>query len=104
MFGDEYQERDCVFTWQDGYTISPDYVTKAFKKIVARSKNLSSEITFRDLRKSCVSMMVEDDYSIKEIQKWVGYAEVTMNVYTKIKESRKTYIGESMSEKFKQAI
>ncbi len=106
LFGDEYQESDYVFTWQDGHTISPDYVTKAFKKIVARSENLSSELTFHDLRKSCVSMMVEDGYSIKEIQKWVGHAdaETTMNIYAKMKESRKTYIGESMSEKFKQAI
>lgn len=71
MFGNEYQKTDYVFTWQDGRPIQPDYVTKAFKKIVKKSESLSTELTFHDLRKSCVSMMVEDGYSVKEVQKWV---------------------------------
>lgn len=106
LIGNEYQKSDYIFTWQDGRPISPDYVTKAFKKIVERSEELSSELTFHDLRKSCVSMMVEDGYSIKEIQKWVGHADAktTMNIYAKVKESKKKVIGDRLSEKFNQAI
>ncbi len=106
LFGNEYQDSDYIFTWQDGRPFSPDYVTKAFKKIVGRSEHLSSDLTFHDLRKSCVSMMVEEGYSIKEIQKWVGHADAstTMNIYAKVKESKKQDIGEKMSRKFSQAI
>lgn len=102
LFGDQYQNSDYVFTWEDGHTFSPDYVTKTFKKIVARSEKLSSELTFHDLRKSCVSMMVENDYNIKEIQMWVGHADArtTMNIYAKIKESQKSNIADSMAEMF----
>lgn len=106
LFGNDYIVSDYVFTWQDGRLFSPDYVSKAFKKIVEKSESLSSELTFHDLRKSCVSMMVADGYSIKEIQKWVGHADAntTMNIYAKIKESQKAYIGERMDKKFRQAI
>lgn len=106
LFGKEYLESDYVFTWEDGRTFSPDYVTKAFKKIVSKSEFLPSELTFHDLRKSCVSMMVEAGFNVKEIQKWVGHADVetTLNIYAKVKESRKKHIGTSMEEKFKNAI
>lgn len=58
----------------------------------------------RDVRKNkCVK---NDGYSIKEIQKWVGHADVetTLNIYAKVKESRKKRIGDNMAEKFKQII
>lgn len=102
LFGEAYEHSDYVFTWEDGRPISPDYVTKGFKKIVERSEHLSSELSFHDLRKSCVSMMVEDGYNVKEIQKWVGHADVqtTLNIYAKVKESKKTYIAENLGEKF----
>lgn len=106
LFGKDYQEREYIFTWQDGRPISPDYVTKSFIKIVSKNDSLSSELTFHDLRKSCVSMMVDDGYSIKEIQKWIGHAnvETTLNIYAKVKESRKAHISKNLGEKFKQAI
>lgn len=106
LFGNEYQDSDYIFTWQNGQPFSPDYVTKAFKKIVERNEHLSSELAFHDLRKSCVAMMVEEGYSVKEIQKWVGHADAstTMNIYAKVKESKKRDIGDKMSKKFSQAI
>lgn len=86
-----YREKDYVFTWEDGRPFSPDYVTKAFKKIVTRSETLPSELVFHDLRKSCVSIMIADGHSIKEVQKWVGHSDIstTLNIYAKVKESRK---------------
>lgn len=105
LFGTEYIVSDYIFTWPDGRCFSTDYVTKTFKKIVTRSEELSSELTFHDLRKSCVSMMLEDGYSVKEVQKWVGHADAntTLNIYAKVKESKKLYIGKNMEEKFRYA-
>ena len=103
LLGKEYHESDYVFTWQDGRCFSTDYITKTFKKIVKKEENLSSELTFHDLRKSCVSMMVEDGYNVKEIQEWVGHTDVktTLDIYAKVKETRKNYIAVNMGEKFK---
>lgn len=106
LFGSEYIDSDYIFTWEDGRLISPDYVTKAFKKIVKKSEQLSSELTFHDLRKSCVTMMILGGYSVKETQEWVGHADVetTLKYYTKMKESKKIDIALKMDEKFKFAI
>lgn len=106
LFGSEYIDSDYIFTWEDGRLISPDYVTKAFKKIVKKSEHLSSELTFHDLRKSCVTMMILGGYSVKETQEWVGHADVetTLKYYTKMKESKKIDIALKMDEKFKCAI
>lgn len=106
VFGDEYHLSDYVFTWPDGRPIAPDYVTKAFKKIVERCDALPSALSFHDLRKSCVSMMVEDGYSVKEIQRWIGHADAktTLNIYAKVKESKKEHIAENMGKKFGKAI
>ena len=95
LFGNEYQDSDYIFTWQDGRPFSPNYVTKAFKKIVGQSEHLSSDLTFHNLRKSCVSMLLEEGYSVKEIQEWVEHADAstTMNIYAKVKESKKRDIG-----------
>lgn len=103
LFKSEYIDSDYIFTWQDGRCFSTDYITKAFKKIVIKDDNLSSELTFHDLRKSCVSMMVEDGYNIKEIQEWVGHSDVktTLDIYAKVKESRKYYIADNIGKKFK---
>ena len=104
LFGEQYVPSDYIFTWDDGHLLTPDYVTKTFKKIVNATDELPADLKFHDLRKSCVSMMVEEGYSIKEIQKWVGHADVetTLNIYAKVKESRKAYIGKNMEEMFKQ--
>lgn len=106
LFGKEYVESDYIFTWQDGRPISPDYVTKAFKKIVKKSEKLSSELTFHDLRKSCVTMMILGGYSVKETQEWVGHADVetTLKYYAKMRESEKVRIATNMDEKFRCAI
>ncbi len=105
IMGDCYHESDYVFTWEDGRPFSPDYVTKAFKKIVTRSETLPSELVFHDLRKSCVSIMIADGHSIKEVQKWVGHSDIatTLNIYAKVKESRKKEIAKKMDEKFVRA-
>jgi len=48
-------------------------------------------------------MIVEDGYNVKEIQEWVGHTDVktTLDIYAKVKETRKNYIAVNMGEKFK---
>lgn len=51
-------------------------------------------------------MLLEEGYSVKEIQEWVEHADAstTMNIYVKVKESKKRDIGDKMGRKFSQAI
>ena len=67
-----------------GNLINPDYVTRAFEKIINR-KSLKG-IRFYDLRHSCASLLLALDYSMKDIQEWLkhSYYQITANLYSHI--------------------
>lgn len=103
LFGDEYFDSDYVFTWDDGRPFSTDYPTKTFKKIVTRTEGLDENLRLHDLRASCVTLLAQEGYTLKEIQKWIGHAEnseETLKVYMRAKSKVKSNIGADLSGKF----
>lgn len=104
LFGAEYYESDYVFTWDDGRPFSPDYPTKTFKRIVKKTEGLDPNMRLHDLRASCVTMLAEAGYTLKEVQKWVGHAEnseETMKVYMRVRSNIKNEIGADLGSKFR---
>lgn len=97
LFGEEYINSDYVFTHRNGATYYPDYPTKAFKKILKKDLTLPQQMHFHGLRASCVSLLYAQGFQLKEIQDWVGHAdlETTLKYYTKIKtkESKKEILN-----------
>lgn len=85
FLGAEYDDSGFIFTWEDGHPYSPDYLTKNFKKIVRRSERLDDSLTLHSLRASCVSILVHDGADIKDIQRWVGHADIktTLQIYAR---------------------
>lgn len=103
LLGADYYESDYVFTWNNGKPFSPDYPTKTFKKIVTKTEGLDNRLRLHDLRASCVTMLAQQGYNLKEIQKWVGHAEnsdVTMKAYMRVKDTTKVDIGKSLNGSF----
>lgn len=103
LFGDQYHNSDYVFTWDDGRPFTTDYPTKAFKKIVKSTEELDGNLRLHDLRASCVTLLAQEGYTLKEIQKWVGHAEnseETLKVYMRAKSKIKSNIGSNLSGKF----
>lgn len=98
----EYFDTGYVFTWEDGRTYTPNYFTHAFKKIVTRDDRLSSDLRLHDLRASCVSLLMEENANIKDIQKWIGHEDenTTLKYYAKVKDRKKKIISSGMEEKF----
>lgn len=98
--GDCYSNNDYVFKHKDGTPFSPWYPTKIFKKILRKHPELPQQISFRNLRTSCVSMLVHENKDVKSIQKWVGHKnyDTTMRYYAiaKDKEAKKD-ISENMA-------
>lgn len=88
-FGKEYQNNDYIFKWPDGKLYRPDYITKEFQKVLA--KNNFPKMRFHDLRHSCASVLYDKGWQLKDIQAWLGHADIqtTANVYTHISNSRK---------------
>ena len=100
IFGKSYIKSDYVFTWEDGRPFLPGYITKEFTKVLA--KNNFPKMRFHDLRHSCASILYDKGWEIKDIQTWLGHADIqtTANIYTHISKSRKEILAEDLQNTF----
>lgn len=98
LFGKSYQENDYVFKWDDGRTFSPDYISKHFAKLL--KKNNLRHIRFHELRHSCASMLINSGFALKDVQEWLGHADIKMtaNIYGHLDVARKISIANKLSE------
>lgn len=100
LFGKEFQNTDYVFTWPDGKPYRPDYITSAFQKVLA--KNKFPKMRFHDLRHSCASILYDKGWELKDIQTWLGHADIetTADVYTHISNTRKNNMTKDIQHTF----
>ncbi len=100
IFGKEYQNTDYIFVWPDGRPYRPDYITREFQKVLA--KNNFPKMRFHDLRHSCASILYAKGWELKDIQTWLGHADIetTANVYTHISASRKNNMAKDIQHTF----
>ena len=100
IFGKTYKESDYIFAWQDGRLYRPDYVTRAFQKVL-KKHNLKI-IRFHDLRHSTASILYDKGWGLKDIQEWLGHADIetTGNIYTQITNQRKQITAKSLERTF----
>ncbi len=100
-FGSAYQETGYVFTWSDGTPYRPDYVTRAFKKVLI--KHNIPIIRLHDIRHSTASILYDKGWEMKDIKEWLGHADIstTANIYTHITNLRKEMIGKDLGGLFK---
>ena len=100
VFGKDYQNNDYVFTWPDGRLYRPDYITSTFQKVLA--KNNFPKMRFHDLRHSCASILYDKGWELKDIQTWLGHADIetTANIYTHISKSRKEFMAKDLEHTF----
>ena len=100
FFGNEYFESDYVFTWDDGTTYQPDYITLTFRREL--KKKGIPHMRFHDLRHSCASMLYEMGWSLKEIQEWLGHSNVkiTGDIYVHIDKLRSQNMAHGLNNTF----
>ncbi len=89
LFGREYQENDYIFKWPDGRPFSPDYVSERFSNLLKR--NGLPHIRFHELRHSCASLLINQGFNLKDVQEWMGHADIKMtaNIYGHLDVKRK---------------
>lgn len=97
LFGREYIQNDYVFKWDNGQPYNPDYITSKFAKTL-KKYNLK-KIRFHDLRHSCASLLNAQGYTLKDIQEWLGHADIqtTANTYAHLDIGRKKNITNCLS-------
>ena len=94
LLGKGYQNTEYVCRWSDGHTVSCDYMSRAFRKLLV--KHELPLIRLHDLRHSCASYMLKMGCSMKEVADWLGHADIktAMNVYTHIDMEQKKNVAE----------
>lgn len=97
LFGKDYVSNNYVFKWEDGRPYDPDYITHKFSKTL--KKYGIKHISFHGLRHSCGSLLNEQGFTLKDIQEWLGHADIqtTANIYLHLDTKRKENISNSIS-------
>ena len=96
FYGADYIENDYVFKWENGEPYNPNYITRKFSQLL--EENDMPHIRFHDLRHSCASYLVSNGFQLKDIQEWLGHADIdtTANIYAHLYFDRKSQILTSL--------
>lgn len=96
-----YIKSDYVCTMDNGKLISPNYLTKSFNKVIQQSG--LPHIRLHDLRHSVASNLLNNGFSVVEVQEWLGHSSpsTTLNFYSHIDSSR---AKEAMSKSLNDMI
>lgn len=83
-YGKQYHKSDYVCCHEDGSPLRPDYITREFER-VCRNAALP-RIRFHDLRHSVATILLQQGFSLKQIQDWLGHSDIatTANVYAHV--------------------
>ena len=97
LFGKEYNNNDYVFKWDNGKPYNPDYITDKFSNTLV--KYALKRIRFHDLRHSCASLLNSQGFTLKDIQEWLGHADIqtTANTYSHLDIKRKKCIADCLT-------
>lgn len=99
-FGKAYEKSPYVFVWDNGKPYSTEYVSQHFRRIL--KWNDLPHIRFHDLRHSCASILLSRGFTLKDVQEWLGHADITLtaNIYGHLDIKRKKTIAETMANVF----
>ena len=95
--GADYEENDFIFKWPNGKPFSPDYVSAHFSLIL--KNNHLPHIRFHELRHSCASLLLNNGFTLKDVQEYMGHADIQMtaNIYGHLDMQRKQLLTERMA-------
>lgn len=85
-----HENDNFVITDEKGNLFVPSNFTHVFANFIKKHK--LKKIRFHDLRHTCASLLYEANVPLKEIQVWLGHANlsITANIYTHLKENKTT--------------
>lgn len=81
----------------DGCLYAPEYVSKQFAKLL-KKYNLP-HIRFHELRHSCASLLLNAEFTLKNVQEWMGHADIKMtaDIYGHLDTARKKSMADKLS-------
>lgn len=82
---------------RNGAPFSPDYVSSHFSLLL--KNNHLPHIRFHELRHSCASLLLNNGFTLKDVQEYMGHADIQMtaNIYGHLDMQRKQLLTEKMA-------
>ena len=101
LLGNYYVDTDYICTWNNGEVISPNYLTKTFHTVI--SKSTLPQIRVHDLRHSVASNLLNNGFSVVQVQEWLGHgsATTTFNFYAHVDKTSKINIANALQDMIK---
>ena len=90
----EYLDFVCVD--EMGMLLQPDFVSQKFQQILV--KYGLRPIRFHDLRHSCATIMLYLNYTMKDVQQWLGHSNYNFTASTYVHSSKQAQL--QMAESF----
>ncbi len=89
IYGKEYHSSDYICCRDDGTPLRPDYISQEFAKVCERAG--LPHIRLHDLRHSAATLLLKEGFSLRQIQEWLGHADITTtaNIYAHVQYSDK---------------
>ena len=96
LMGNYYVKTDYVCTMPNGVVITPNYLTRIFHSVIAKSD--LPQIRLHDLRHSVASNLLNKGFSVVQVQDWLGHssASTTLNFYAHIDKTSKVSIADAL--------
>ena len=100
LCGKSYCESGYIFIWNNGIAYRPDFITRAFSQHLEKCS--LPHMRFHDLRHSCASILYDKGWGLKDIQLWMGHADIetTGNIYTHITKERQKLLTRDLENTF----
>lgn len=97
LFGQDYTESGYIFKWEDGRPYSPDFISHKFNKLL--KQHGLPHIRFHELRHSCASLLITQGFTLKDVQEWMGHADIKMtaNIYAHLDVARKVSMADTLA-------
>lgn len=92
---------EYLLAWGDGRRFRPDYITKAFRKHLAKCG--LPKMRFHDLRHSTASILFDRGMQLEDVKNWLRHADIetTSNIYLHYGRGRKKLVSDTVSGMFK---